>query len=271
MVEFPTFRTTNWMFFVHVSLPGRRLRNVEAFDGFLRLPTRHRQKCIVSGFSTGALERWSICKQKERQTLANTDGCSHFSKGSLLRVPPALTEEEWAVPTSSPFQKGLQDSRKLRCCSIQLDFVAKGCTANLLNTKPKPMILIAFLSTFQSVPASRVIPSRELTCSISRYRLEEWHFPLPFWWDMWSFDPRGRASPPPLSDQTKKRVKRDRWPDPQGRSKCPPTGTRRYELYPSPIASPQKSIVCETCTDPWWLTAYCKPWPGFRWTKKVFI
>lgn len=169
------------------------------------------------------------------------------------------------------FSKGLQDSRKLRCCSIQLDFVAKGCTANLLNTKPKPMILIAFLSTFQSVPASRVIPSRELTCSISRYRLEEWHFPLPFWWDMWSFDPRGRASPPPLSDQTKKRVKRDRWPDPQGRSKCPPTGTRRYELYPSPIASPQKSIVCETCTDPWWLTAYCKPWPGFRWTKKVFI
>ena len=55
---------------------------------------------------------------------ANTDGCSHFSKGSLLRVPPALTEEEWDVPTSSPFQKGLQDTRKLRCSSIQLDFVA---------------------------------------------------------------------------------------------------------------------------------------------------
>ena len=76
---------------------------------------------------------------------ANTDGCSHFSKGSLLRVPPALTEEEWDVQTyCSPFQKGLQDTRKLRCCSIQLDFVAKGCTGNLLNTKPKPMILNAF-------------------------------------------------------------------------------------------------------------------------------
>jgi len=191
---------------------------------------------------------------------ANTDGCSHFSKRSLLRVPPALTEEEWAVPTSSPFQKGLQDTRKLRCSSIQLDFVAKGCTANLLNTKPKPMILNPF---FGYLPISSRFKSYTLqgtNISPLKVPVGQWHFPLPFWWDMWSFDPPGRASPPPLSDQTKKRVKRDRWPDPQGRSKCPPTGTRRYELYPSPIAaSPKKSLeICETYTDPWWLRAYCK-------------
>ncbi len=132
--ELPTFRTTDSLFF-HVP-HGSRVGDVDEENyetrkqAFARRPTRHRQKCIVSGSFTGAPEVWFICKQ--RATKANTDGWSHSSKGVSASSPPSMTQEEWEAPRTYvfTFSKGI--------CWItghQKIKMGKGCTGNLLNTK----------------------------------------------------------------------------------------------------------------------------------------
>lgn len=83
--------------------------------------------------------------QFANKTKGQTLMAAHtFRKGHCFGFPQHWLKKSGQYLRLTPFQKGPQNTRKLRCSSIQLDFVAKGCTGNLLNTKPKPMILNAF-------------------------------------------------------------------------------------------------------------------------------
>lgn len=139
---------------------GSKVEECRGLWWFLRLPTRHRQKCIVSGSFTGAPERWSIWNKKKGK---------HWWLLTLFQrviasSSPSIDRRRVGSTYVFTFSKGPTEHQK-----IKMQFNPTGFSCQRLHCKlaPSQSLLffcwMPFLEDTQSLPASGVIPSRELT------------------------------------------------------------------------------------------------------------